>query len=158
MNIIERAASALSTGGALLLIVAMGGVVTADVLIRSITGRGLTWALDLTSMLLVAFFFATLPWSLRVDAHVRMDIFYLHFPRWLRLLSNLLGAFGAMLFFGAIGWRSLLEAPHMAEFGVASPTVGIPYWPIAVFVALCCALALAVLLALAFGRLRNRAQ
>jgi TRAP-type C4-dicarboxylate transport system permease small subunit len=147
MRFIDRIAYALSTGGATILVFLMSALVTFDILIRALTGRGLIWALDLASILLVIYFFAILPWSLRSDAHVRMDIFYPRMKASWRAASDFIGAIGAAIFFGSIAWRAIHEAPRMAEFGVSSPTVGIPYWPVVTFVGACCVLAIAVLVA-----------
>lgn len=158
MRVIDRAASILLTVGATLLVLAMTGVITADVLLRSITGRGLPWALDVTSMCLVSFFFVILPGSLRADTHVRMDIFYNLFGPSVRAFANFLGGIGALLFFGSVVWRAWREAPQMLAFGIASPTVELPMWPVTAFVGFCGAVALAVLVSIAVEKVRKRSS
>lgn len=151
MRLIDETVRVISTWAGLALTAVMGLVVTTDVVLRALFGTGFRWSFDVTSMALTAFFFVILPLSCRLDGHVRMDIFYLNFRPGLRRVSDRIGLAGAALFFAAIGWEAFGRAPFMREFGMTSPTVGIPLWPLAVFVGICCALALVALLRRAFA-------
>ena len=126
-----------------LALVAMTVLTTADVLLRWITGRGVVGVIDATGLILLLFFFMTLPHSWSADAHVRMDLIYDRLPRGARRAVDALGHAGAMIFVLIIGIRALRELPQMIASGVASQTISIPHWPVAAAVGALCLLSLA---------------
>ncbi len=130
---------------------AMTLLIALEVLIRASGGPGFIWLVDVTGLLLLVFFFCTIPYSWNADAHVRMDLLYARLPPQLRRGVDAIGTLGGMVFVWAIGLRAAMEVPHMWAVGVGSQTVSIPHWPYAIVLAVMCGLAAALLLAQAWG-------
>ena len=70
---VGRLFNALSIAAALILL-AMVVTVTADIVLRNITGRGLAWANEVSEYSLYVMTLLTAPWLLRRGQHVRLDI------------------------------------------------------------------------------------
>ncbi len=64
---------ALATAAALILL-AMVVIVTADILLRNLTGAGFVWANEVSEYALYLMTLLTAPWLLRRGQHVRLDI------------------------------------------------------------------------------------
>ncbi len=122
---------------------AMTALTSADVLLRWSTGKGMLGIIDATGLLLLLFFFMTIPHSWSANAHVRMDLIYDRLGRTPRLLVDLVGTLGAGLFVGLIGFRSLAELPQMFAAKVSSQTIAIPHWPVAAAIGFLCILSFA---------------
>jgi TRAP-type C4-dicarboxylate transport system permease small subunit len=90
-----RLLNALAVAAALLLL-AMVVVVCADILLRNITGAGVTWANEASEYALYLMTLLTAPWLLRRGQHVRLDIVLTLLPP---RLAWLMEAFGDMLGF-----------------------------------------------------------
>jgi len=72
-DVFGRLFNALALAAALILL-AMVIVVTADIALRNITGRGLVWANEVSEYALYIMTLLTAPWLLRRGQHVRLDI------------------------------------------------------------------------------------
>jgi TRAP-type C4-dicarboxylate transport system permease small subunit len=134
----------LTCYAALMLLMALVGLVSFEVALRAVTGSGMVWSLDAVGLLLLCFFAVLLPYSWIEDDHVRMDILYVRLPAFLKRLSDLLSALGAMVFTGLIGWHALAGIPYMIDAQVGSSTVSIPHWPFALILGACCAMLFAI--------------
>jgi TRAP-type C4-dicarboxylate transport system permease small subunit len=140
MRVANTISRALFVWGGPLVLAAMTILVSVDVLLRAAFSRGFIWTLDVTGILLLVFFFLILPWSWRINAHVRMDIVYNVLSSGRQRFVDLLGTLGALVFVGAIGWRALADLPSMVETGVGSSTVSIPHWPVSLLIGVVCVL------------------
>jgi len=152
MRFVSRLNGFLFRQGTGLALVAMTALTTGDVLLRWITGRGVVGVIDATGLILLLFFFLTLPHSWSVDAHVRMDLIYDRLPRGARRAVDALGYAGAVVFVLIIGVRALRELPQMIASGVASQTISIPHWPVAAAIGALCLLSLAGIVAASLER------
>jgi len=132
----------LFVNGAGWCVVTISALISIEVIIRAFGGEGFVWLIDVTGLILLIFFFMTIPHSWHTDSHVRMDLIYNILPNWIRKCVNLVGLLGALVFTGAIGLRSALEVEHMFKVGVASQTISILHWPFAVAISIFSLLAL----------------
>lgn len=145
-NALASASRFLTRYAALVLLMALVGLVSFEVALRAVTGSGMVWSLDAVGLLLLCFFAVLLPYSWIEDDHVRMDILYLRLPAFMKRISDLLSALGALVFTGLIGWHALAGIPYMIDAQVGSSTVSIPHWPFALILGGCCAMLFAVVL------------
>ncbi len=77
-----------------------------------------------------------LGYSYEKKAHIAVDILFNRFSRpWKRALS-VLGQFCCGLFFAAISWKMLTLGLSFRENGELSETLGIPFYPVTILVAL----------------------
>ncbi|MGI6852111.1 TRAP transporter small permease subunit [Mesorhizobium sp. 1B3] len=133
--------SRLFTIAASLSIAFMCLLVGIDVLYRNVLGAGFSAVQDLLTVALTLYFFFSLPDSLYKDAHVRMDIIYNKAGPLMRGLADTVGAVGALIFLGSIGWGAASRIWQMMAVSSETPTIGLPLWPFAALVALGCAAA-----------------
>lgn len=145
-SIYTKLVESLFTAGATATIVLMILLVTVDVFLRFAGGFSLLWILDAVGIILLCFFFVIMPWSCETDTHVRMNIFYNMFGTCSKSISNIVGNFGALAFFGTIGWAAFSNVSYMIAVQVGTGTVSLPLWPAAVFVGITCAITVLVVL------------
>jgi TRAP-type C4-dicarboxylate transport system permease small subunit len=113
----------------------IAGLVGSDVLARNFLGHGFLGVHDLLTIGLTVFFFSTLPASARHDTHVRMDIIYGAARKAFRHAVDGIGVIGALIFFGAIGYGAAMRTGYMYDVGSSTATIGLPLWPLSVFIA-----------------------
>lgn len=75
-----RLLDALATIAALILL-AMVTIVTADIVLRNLSGAGFVWANEVSEYALYIMTLLTAPWLLRRGQHVRLDIALTFVPR-----------------------------------------------------------------------------
>jgi len=72
-SLFGRLLDALAVAAALILL-AMVVIVTADILLRNLAGKSISWANEITEYALYLITLLTAPWLLRRGQHVRLDI------------------------------------------------------------------------------------
>jgi TRAP-type C4-dicarboxylate transport system permease small subunit len=85
-----RLFDALATLAALMLL-AMVVIVSADIVLRNIGGRGFVWANEISEYALYIMTLLTAPWLLRRGQHVRLDIALTFVPASIAWLMEALG-------------------------------------------------------------------
>jgi TRAP-type C4-dicarboxylate transport system permease small subunit len=85
-----RLLDALATLAALMLL-AMVVIVSADIVLRNIGGRGFVWANEISEYALYIMTLLTAPWLLRRGQHVRLDIALTFVPASIAWLMEALG-------------------------------------------------------------------
>ena len=85
-----RLLEALATLAALMLL-AMVVIVSADIVLRNIGGRGFVWANEISEYALYIMTLLTAPWLLRRGQHVRLDIALTFVPASIAWLMEALG-------------------------------------------------------------------
>ena len=85
-----RLLEALATLAALMLL-AMVVIVSTDIVLRNIGGRGLSWANEISEYALYIMTLLTAPWLLRRGQHVRLDIALTFVPASIAWLMEALG-------------------------------------------------------------------
>ena len=101
---ISSAASILSSigCGALFVLMLVG---TADVVGRYLFNRPITGALEFSQILLSIMALLGLAYCQVEGAHIRVTVFYLHFPRRLQLIADFLISILALDLFSLIVWH-----------------------------------------------------
>jgi TRAP-type transport system small permease protein len=85
-----RLVDALASAAALILL-AMVGIVTADILLRNLVGASFAWANEISEYALYLMTLLTAPWLLRRGQHVRLDIILTLVPARVAWLMEALG-------------------------------------------------------------------
>jgi TRAP-type transport system small permease protein len=85
-----RLVHALASAAALILL-AMVGIVTADILLRNLVGASFAWANEISEYALYLMTLLTAPWLLRRGQHVRLDIILTLVPARVAWLMEALG-------------------------------------------------------------------
>jgi TRAP-type C4-dicarboxylate transport system permease small subunit len=85
-----RLVDALASAAALILL-AMVGIVTADIVLRNLVGASFAWANEISEYALYLMTLLTAPWLLRRGRHVRLDIILTLVPARVAWLMEALG-------------------------------------------------------------------
>jgi len=85
-----RLLDAMAVAAALLLL-AMVLLVTLDILLRNVGGRGIVWSNEVSEYALYAMTLLTAPWLLRRGQHVRLDLVLIMVPRRVAWLMEAVG-------------------------------------------------------------------
>ena len=121
-------------------------IVCLDVTARYIFNNPLSWASDLTTILLLCTFMSAVPFCTAQDGHIRVETLYEDYAEkkraWMDALGDLMGLFFTVL----LTTRSYLDAPRFFARGERSDMINIPHWIIAVFVGTCALVTSLVLL------------
>lgn len=124
--------------GTLILLPAMVGIITIDVVMRYLINNPLVWSQEATGIMLFMFLFACQGNCFEEGHHIRMDVFFNHFPSWAKKFSNILSYISGIFFFGLIGLQGILEVPYMIKVNETSDDLMLPLWPFRIFMAFCC--------------------
>jgi len=127
IGLVERVA----LGVAMLMMLAVMAIVSADVFMRYVFNSPFSWAYDLISLYLMAgIFFLALSQTYAAGGHVSVDILEQSFPAWLKrgcecLITAL--AFGAFAVMADAGLNRAVEAYRSAD--VVAGAIAWPTWP-----------------------------
>src|SRR5215813_120625 len=88
-----RLLDALAVAAALILL-AMVGIVTADIVLRNVARGGFVWADEISEYALYLMTLLTAPWLLRRGQHVRLDIVLTVVPARVAWLMEAIGEIG----------------------------------------------------------------
>lgn len=103
-------------------------IVSADVIMRYLFNRPLSWAYDLISLyLMAALFYLAVSRAFSLNAHIGVDLVQSRIPKPIRLFCQVIVGVLSLLLFLMIAWvnfRSSLE-----DFLLATATVGEIPWP-----------------------------
>jgi len=106
------------------LILALVVEVALDVILRKTTGKGLFWAFDVNYMIYGTQFMLAGAYTLKYNAHVRVDVVYNRFsPRGratLEIIFLLCLLFPASIFLIDACWEHFLVATYQREIGIVS--------------------------------------
>ncbi len=141
---------------AALMLLALVVVTVVDVIGRYVFRAPIGGADELTVYFLAIGIYAVMPRITWREEHVAVDLIDMVYPkRWIaarQILMNLLAA----AFMVVATWRLSILAMRLGEDGEVTMYLGLPKGPLAVFIALMCALATVALLANALRYARGR--
>jgi TRAP-type C4-dicarboxylate transport system permease small subunit len=153
-NLFGRLFNAFAVLAALILL-AMVGMVTADILLRNLTRTGFTFANEVSEYALYLITLLTAPWLLRRGQHVRLDIALVYLPSrvaWLMEAAGDVIGFVVCLVMLRYGVRMTVESA--ASGSITIKNLVFPEWWLLWPLPLCFAL-LAAEFAFRFDRLRK---
>jgi len=126
--------------GSYIFLPAMACVVTIDVILRYVFNSPLLWSQEFNGLCLIIVFCASIVQCWSEGKHVSMKLFSRHFKGKMRLLSNALVALSGILFFGFLGFQTFKQILFMIETRETGEFLPIPFWPVRLFIVLCCLL------------------
>lgn len=142
---IDKGVDLIHAFGALICIPVLTIVVTTDVILRYAFKSPFDWAIEFNETMLLLILFGSLPFTTKVNGHIRMELLYRHFKGNLRRLANALWAMAGLFFSILLAVRTAQQIPFSIRINKASEFLGIPAWAPNSFVFLC-----AVLMAIYF--------
>lgn len=134
---------------AVLALLAMMLLTTADVIARYAFNRPISGAFELTEILLATCVFLAMPLTTRMGEHVKVDLLKTREGSTPDIVLNVLGILAGAGVFAMMAWQVWEHAHKLQKYGTASNSLSIPISVVAFLVAICCAIsALAALLSL----------
>ena len=109
-------------------IIGMMLITVADVVLRKF-GSGITGAVEINGILLVAITFFALAQCWNKDGHIRVDLFVDLFSPRMRSAANAFSALLGFCFFGAVMWGGTKFAIKALKMHEVSTTLKIPLFP-----------------------------
>jgi TRAP-type C4-dicarboxylate transport system permease small subunit len=123
--------------GTLIILPAMGAVITIDVILRYVFKSPLLWSQEFNGLFLLAFFFSCLAQCWNEKKHVSMQLFAEHFKGPMKKMSEVAGIVTGLIFFGLIGYQSIRHIPYMIKTHETGEFFLAPFWLFKGFAGLC---------------------
>jgi TRAP-type C4-dicarboxylate transport system permease small subunit len=128
-----------------LAILTMLAVTCADVVLREI-GRPLTGVLDVVQLAGAVAISAAVPYTTAVKGHVAIEYFFHRLSRRSRIVVDTLVRLLGMAFFAVLAWQSTLYGLSLLRAGQVTSTLQLPVYWVPLFIALCAAATMGVIL------------
>lgn len=135
---------------------AMAAVTVVDVAGRYLANAPLPGSYELVELLLAVTVFAALPLATLRREHVVVDVLDHVLPSRLVALQGGLTALLAAAVLAVLSWQLWLRGERLAAEHAATNLLAIPLAPLALFMAVCTALAVPAMLAVAIASFRGR--
>ena len=124
---------------------AMVFLVGADVIMRYF-GRAIVGTYEIVGLLGAVVVGFSLPQTTRLKGHVVMDFIVSKLPAGLRAVLWILTRLLGVVVYAIIAWNVWLLGDHYKAVGETTHAVGIPFYPIAYAIAICCFVQIIVLI------------
>lgn len=108
-----------------------------DVILR-IFGKPIVGTYELVAFTGAVVIGFAVPMTSWVRGHIYVDFFVLKMPRLVRNLFNFLTRCVSTALFYLIGWNLLKMAWDLQKSGEVSPTLQLPFYPVAYAIGICC--------------------
>ena len=125
---IDKGADALHWLSAVICIPAMTAVITVDVVMRYIFNAPFDWSIEFNEAALLLILFGSLPYTTKVNGHIRMELIYRNFRGTALRLANALWAMAGLFFSILLGVRTVSEIPFLIKINKYTEFLGIPVW------------------------------
>ncbi|MDP2409700.1 MAG: TRAP transporter small permease [Pseudolabrys sp.] len=154
-KIVGTIAHVLDTFGSLVVLPLLTLLVTADVVLRYVFLKPLSWGLEVSSHLLLVFFLLGLAQSFRAGDHISMELVAAQIPRRGRRVIALVQAALVVLIFYFILAKTIEEIPFLYSLPQLSPELNWPVWPVYAFIAFISALVILYVVGAAIAIVRG---
>jgi TRAP-type mannitol/chloroaromatic compound transport system permease small subunit len=106
-------------------------VIVYEVVMRYAFNRPTLWAHELSCFFFGAYFILAGGYVLRLDAHIRVGVFYDHLPRRVKAVVDLFTWVLFYVFCGVVLWKGVIMASFSVSVREYMPTPwGAPVWPL----------------------------
>lgn len=152
---IDKATDALHWLSAVVCIPAMTAVITVDVVMRYLFNAPFDWSIEFNEAMLLLILFGSLPYTTKVNGHIRMELIYRNFKGGALRLANALWAMAGLFFSILLGIRTVNEIPFLIKINKYTEFLGIPVWGLRSIVLISAVLMAAYFLYLLFYGVRK---
>ena len=152
---IDKGADALHWVSAVICIPAMTAVITVDVVLRYIFNSPFDWSIEFNEAALLLILFGSLPYTTKVNGHIRMELIYRNFKGLALRLANALWAMAGLFFSVLLAIRTVNEIPFLIRINKYTEFLGIPVWALRCIVLVSAVLMAAYFLYLLFFGVRK---
>ncbi|MBN9331856.1 TRAP transporter small permease subunit [Devosia sp.] len=118
---------------AMYLIFPMGAILLYSTVMRLILGYPVNWALEMTQFMLSAYYLLGGAYSMQLDAHVRMDLFYSNMKPRTRAITDSITILAVIFYLCVLLGGGISSTNYAIVYGQKNYTAwGPPLWPIKV--------------------------
>jgi TRAP-type C4-dicarboxylate transport system permease small subunit len=142
---IDRGTDALHWLAAVICIPALTIVITVDVVMRYVFNAPFDWSIEFNEACLLVILFGSLPYTTKVNGHIRMELIYRTFKGGVLRAANALWAMAGLFFSILLAIRTATEIPFLIKINKNTEFLGIPVWALR-----CIVLVSAILMAVYF--------
>jgi TRAP-type C4-dicarboxylate transport system permease small subunit len=132
----ERMSNLLHGAGSLVGIPLLIVIVSIDVLLRYGFNAPLLWGGEISALLLLLVFFASLPHCTNHGGHIRMELFYERMGPRRRSLADLLSALCGLIFSAFLSYQAFHSTLEAVTYEERAEMIDVPYWPFTLFMCL----------------------
>lgn len=125
---VDRGVDGLHWISAVICIPAMTAVITIDVVLRYVFNAPFDWSIEFNEAALLLILFGSMPYTTKVNGHVRMELIYRNFKGLALKLANALWAMAGLFFSVLLAIRSASEIPFLIRINKYTEFLGIPVW------------------------------
>lgn len=125
---VDRGVDALHWFSAVICIPALTSVITVDVVMRYVFNSPFDWSIEFNEAALLLILFGSMPYTTKVNGHVRMELIYRHFEGNMRRFANALWAMAGLFFSILLAIRTANEIPFLIKIHKNTEFLGIPVW------------------------------
>jgi len=125
---VDRGVDALHWFSAVICIPALTAVITVDVVMRYVFNSPFDWSIEFNEAALLMILFGSMPYTTKVNGHIRMELIYRHFQGNMRRLANALWAMAGLFFSILLAIRTANEIPFLIKIHKYTEFLGIPVW------------------------------
>jgi len=138
--VIDRGSDLLHLFATCVCIPMLTAIVTADVTMRYLFNAPFDWSIEFNEILLTLILFGSLPFTTKVNGHIRMELLYRHFKGGMLKFATVLWASAGLFFSILLAIRTANEIPFLIKINKNTEYLGIPVWSLRGFVSLCAVL------------------
>lgn len=118
---------------AMYLIFPMGAILLYSTVARLILGYPVNWALEMTQFMLSAYYLLGGAYSMQLDAHVRMDLFYSNMKPKTRAVTDSITILAVIFYLCVLFWGGVSSTTYAIEYSQKNYTAWAPVlWPVKV--------------------------
>jgi TRAP-type C4-dicarboxylate transport system permease small subunit len=121
-------------------------IISTDVFLRYVVNRPLRWGDEVSALIQLAVLIGSLNLCTEQRGHVRMDALYVRFGPRFRRATDVVANVCGFIFGAFFTYQSFASTFEMYRLNQGAEMINLPYWPFALFMALC-----GVILTLRFG-------
>ena len=116
---------------AMQLLFVMAAIMLYAIASRLFFGRPINWVMEMSQFLLSAYYLLGGPYSMQLDAHVRMDLFYGRLSARRRAMTDAFTILFIIFYLGVLLWGGLSSTEYAWSYGQKNYTSWAPpMWPI----------------------------
>lgn len=116
---------------AMWLIFPMGAILLYSTVMRVIFGYPINWVLEMSQFMLSAYYLLGGAYSMQLDAHVRMDLFYGMMKPKTRAITDSFTILFVIFYLGVLFWGGLSSTEYALTYNQKNYTAWAPVmWPI----------------------------
>ncbi len=118
---------------AMYLIFPMGAILLYSTVMRLILGYPVNWALEMTQFMLSAYYLLGGAYSMQLDAHVRMDLFYSNMKPKTRAVTDSITILAVIFYLCVLFWGGVSSTNYSIVYSQKNYTAWAPVlWPVKV--------------------------